>query len=52
MWNDEDNNPYGTSFTRGEEDPSSPESAHCTLPSPTLLPRVFAAGRGMRRIRT
>ncbi|SPO02823.1 related to Cvt pathway protein CVT20 [Cephalotrichum gorgonifer] len=26
MWNDEDNNPYGTSFVPGGEDPSSPES--------------------------
>lgn len=34
MWNDEDNNPYGTSFARSEEEPSSPESPQCTSPPP------------------
>ncbi|MBE3041574.1 hypothetical protein IMZ48_03135 [Candidatus Bathyarchaeota archaeon] len=32
MWNDEDNNPYGTSFSRSEEEPSSPESPQCASP--------------------
>lgn len=38
MWNDEDNNPYGTSFARSEETPSSPES-----PQRTLLSLAFPA---------
>src|SRR5690606_24729964 len=35
MWNDEDNNPYGTSFSRGDSSSagmSSPESRECELP--------------------
>lgn len=40
MWNDEDNNPYGTSFARSEEAPSSPESPQRMLPPPAFPARL------------
>ena len=45
MWNDEDNNPYGTSFARSEEEPSSPESPQCTS-FPPLAAAPTGEGRG------